>query len=525
MALVKRACGSVRSDRIDLVSTLLKKNISSFTQMTMDDILYATELLEAWENTQKVRFANGTLVTEAMMVCDMMDLRIPHLSHNSLLSDEKSRKEYLKMAGKDVHIKYATDGFDDFENDVDAITSGLDDTVTTIPETHSGRWPSDMVIQAPTVGLGLALGTGGFPRGKIVHFYGAKHSGKSMIAYRIGAKSQEQGIPVVLIDAEAAMDADFANSLGLDLDPKMLKVILPGNIEELSNTLIELSGKPYTVIVDSIASSASKVELTRDRTKKEARVGGNAKAWADTLAVIRTRLLLNGGTLILINQVRKNMDAGMFGDPNRPWGSDVIQHQVDISFLVTAAKESVDYFNKKGFKISRLHMKKNRFDDMTDIKIDLTYRPGNPYNTSLDLLRTCDKKISSGSSVTFGEMAKNVLVKNAAPSKDGKETVSNRGKFSIRIDPLMMSAIQADEPDFSEVAIDPIEGWEAPDNWFDVEVPDVDEENSEYFGLPNLHERPAVIWLNRHPVAAELISERMLNALKYKKDILNSENE
>lgn len=524
MVLVGKAVGSNRSDRLELASSLLEREVDSFTSLSREDIEFLIDMLLSWEKTQTVRLANGVLFTESMMICDMIEQDIPYLSEKSILSDTQSRKKYTSMreiTQKDMQDAYQKSDFSDFASNVLSATSKLSDTVTTIPEANHGRWAKHKVIQAPTTGLGLELGAGGFPRGKIFHFYGAKHSGKSMIAYQIAAMSQKQGIPVVIVDAEAAMDADFAENLGLDLSPELLKIVLPGNIEELSNLLIELSDKPYTIIVDSIASSASKIELTRDRSKKSARVGGTAIEWSNTLSVIRTRLLRSGCTLVLINQVRKNMDAGMYGDPNRPWGSDVIQHQVDISFYVTSANAK-DNLKDRGYKISRLHMKKNRFDDMTDVKIDMPFKPGFPYNKSIDHTISCEKSIGSGVPVVWGELADNVFRANHSATDDGTGIISKNGRFTLRIDPVMMKAILFDDEDFDAVDIEPSKDWEVPEdgNWSGADIPDTDTENSEFFTLPGLGVINAIKWLSKHPSANELIGQRMLNALNRKRDVI-----
>lgn len=528
MALISKSTGSNKADRLLLASSILQQPVDSFTDLDEEHIDTLLQALESWEKIQNIRFNNGIMTLESLMMVDMLNLEIPNLSENNHTSDNKSRRKYLKMkkmTQDDIKNKYGNKDFSGFASDIDDATKTLEDTIVSIPEASHGRWNIDKVIPAPTIGLGLDLGTGGIPRGKIVHLYGAKHSGKSQNAYQIGRMSQEQGIPVILIDTEAAMDSDFAENLGLDLDPSMFKLVMPGNIEELSNLLINLSGKPYTVIVDSIASTASKVELTRDRSKKEARVGGNAKTWADTLAVIRTRLYENGGTLVLINQVRADLNAGLYGDPEKPWGSESIQHQVDISFKVSAVKEQKDALKSKGYKISRMYMKKNRFDDMTDVVIDLPFKPGYPYNRCIDIARYCGKNIASGIAMSYGELAKNAI-RSDMFTENGETIESKRGRFVIRIDPLLLSAILEDDPDFDEVSIEPLEGWEPPadGNFYGIEIPDVDEENSEYFNIPGLHEASCIKWMAQHPTALAVLEQRLLNGLNHKQEVLDAEN-
>lgn len=531
MALFFKACGRNRTDRLRLASDLLGREVASFTDLDIDDINILIECFEDWERIQKVRLANGTLGIEALMVLDYLDGIRDTLADDSYLSTIQSRKGFVEMSRispEELRASYSKPAdLDSFMTKLESTTDSLKDTIITSPEVFDGRWPREMVINAPSVAMGLELGTGGIPRGRIVHLYGEKHSGKSQAAYQIGRMSQQQGIPVVLIDTEASLDADFAENLGLDtsMEHNLFRHIMPGNVEEVSEIVAALANEQCTIIIDSIASSVSIHEVERNKVDSSSRVGGVAKSWGDLFSIIRTRLFKSGATVILVNQVRSNLQAGLYGDPLRPWGGSAIEHQQDISFKITAAKEKANKL--KGYNISRFHMKKNRFDDMTEKKFDLFFKPGYPYNDCIGLARICDKVIAVGSSTTYGILSKNTLLKDYMWDDQAGKLIQKKNRYTIRIDPYLYSAILYDDPDFEgDVDLEPLEGWAPPEDFdfYKIDVPDVDEENSVYYTIPRQYEVTLIRWLADHPVAMDVIVQRFLNGLNRKAEVLDEEN-
>lgn len=330
------------------------------------------------------------------------------------------------------------------------------------------------------------------------------------MTFSIIAEAQKQGIPCILIDTEAAATGNLVQHLGVDVNK--LAVYNPQDLETVCTMLRKLSKKPALVVVDSIAASESSVELERNIKKDAPRVAGNAQLWKSTLSIVRPNLVESGGTFILVNQVRKNLNAGPYGNPDKPYGADAIHHNVDLSMCVRAVKEKNNTLEGSGYKVSRLAFDKNRFGEMTTV--DITFKPGYAYNKNVDLVRVCGEPIGKGAKVTYGELADNVLVKDHIADPQTGELTSKKNRWAIRIDPYMMAAMLEDAPDFDDVDITPV------DNFNPKEVPPVDVENSTYYTIPKLGEINAAAFMKNHPTAAYVISERLLNSLDRKHEVL-----
>lgn len=503
-----------KPDRISLVNTLLGTSITSFTQLTQNNVDDMVDMLSAWRTIQRHRFYSGTTWVEAEMLH-----HIAHNTDNGIIDyfdepTEQSRKAFIRTMAKlnyDVsEEKYAVD-MEKFDDDFDKIMHDIKDVSVSSLEAIEGRWPSWKLINSPTASLGLTLGIGGIPRGKIVHLWGKRHSGKSMLAHHFLAEAQKQGIPTVLIDAEAAATGDFVSHLGVDVDN--LRVLRPRDLESLCTILRKLSETPALVVVDSIASSESSAELERNLIDgKAARVGGNARLWAQTLSIIRTSLLENGGTLILINQVRSKMEAQQWEEKEKPYGSEAIQHQMDISIKVSGVKEKNPTLKSQGYHVSRLRFDKNRFSGNTHT-IDLPFKPGFPYNKSLDLVRICGEEIALGTGVSYGEAADNAIVTDKVWNDVDEKLISKKNRYTIKIDPAMMAAIRIDDEEFAEVDIEPLED-------FDIDnIPPMDKENYAYFTIPNVGALRAAAWLKNHPTARDVLVERLLDGLNVKREL------
>ena len=510
MALMGKAGIQDKVDRLRFASRVLRKKVDSYTTLGESDIELLLDTMRGWESAQEIRFANGTISCETAMTLEWMnnpDMLM--LSDKSFLPDAQSRRKFMEKNKLDVtQENYKIN--DDFDAIMDKALSGLSTGDAKRLTTTDGRWEDWKVIPTPTASMGLAMGIGGIPRGKMIQLWGKKHAGKSMLSYSIIAEAQKAGIKCVLIDAEAAATGDFIDRLGVDTEE--LRVVRPRDLEELCTILRRLAASGFLIVVDSIAASQSSIELERNLKKEHARVGGNAMLWSATLAILRAELVEHGTTVVLINQVRAKMDKSLYEDPDKPWGAESIQHNIDISMKVAAVTEKNPTLKENGYKISRCYIDKNRFSGDSN-RVDLHFKPGFPYNRSLDLVRACGEEVSKGSGITYGEMADNVLLENHAADDNG-ELISKNSRWAIRIDPLMMAAIQVDDEDFAEVDIEPLADWDQ------VTVPPIDKENSSYFTIPRVGVIPATRWLREHPTARMVIEQRMLDGLNNKRTMI-----
>lgn len=522
MALIAQVGATNRADRLSLASDLLDEEIKSFTDLTEEQIHILISKLDDWRKIQIHRWGNQSLLVESLMISELHENYAMIDNKDSILSTPQSRREFIKKMAKkhfDVSEENYTANLGDFQSKLTGVTSKLKHTNT--DETiyvNEGRWDDWQVIPAPATSLGLALGVGGIPRGKVVHVWGKKHAGKSMLSYQIAAESIKAEIPTVIIDAEAALDGKFATRLGVDVDSEYCTVVRPASLEDALDIIRGLSTTGATIIVDSISTLFSEVDLEKDLRQSD-RVGGTARLWIKTLGTIRTRILNSGATIILINQVRSNFEAGMYESKKKAWGSEGIQHQVDVSINVSKVKEDTNFLRERGFSISRLRFDKNRFSNTSETVVDLSFKPGNPYRKDIDVVKACGTAIDSTVKLTYGEMADNVLLKNhTANIEDPKQVSSTKNRYALRVDPYMARAILEDEPDFTDVAVEPMSDEEF--NKLEGSVPPVDTENYEYMTIPGLGEGNAIKWAIKHPSAIDVISERLLDGLNSRDRLL-----
>ena len=400
------------------------------------------------------------------------------------------------------------------QSSIDEISNRISSLILTGTDIYAKPEKELEIIKSPILSMDMILGTGGFPKGKIIHLWGGQHAGKSMFAFSSIKAAQDQGIPCVLIDIEAASDIELMRNIGIDTDK--LKIVLAGTLEGACTVIRDLSDTGAFIVVDSIGGAVSGNELSRNLSKDSPKVGGNAFLWGNTMGVIRTPAEIYGTTYMFINQVRAKIGA-MFGEPIRPSGPESILHNVDVSIFVSRAKEKNATLSSKGYYTSRFRIDKNRFSDSGD-SVTVPFKPGFSYNTPLDLVRIAKKNIHQSSQITYGELSKNIILADhiADPSNE-KEVKSGKNRFVIKVDPLMMRAILWDEEDFDSVKIEPVETWDG------FEVGEVDEDNYAYFTIPGAGELNAAKWFAKHQNAEYVITKRMPTYLQDRHEALKED--
>ena len=177
-------------------------------------------------------------------------------------------------------------------------------------------------IPTGSIGLDLALGVGGYPRGRVVEIYGPESSGKTTLTIHAIAEVQKQGGVAAFIDAEHAFDASYANSLGVDIDN--LYISQPDNGEqalEIADHLIS-SGAVDLIVVDSVAALTPKSEIDGDMG--DSKMGLHARLMSQALRKLTATINKTGSTLIFINQIRMKIGV-MFGNPETTTGGNALK--------------------------------------------------------------------------------------------------------------------------------------------------------------------------------------------------------
>jgi recombination protein RecA len=177
-------------------------------------------------------------------------------------------------------------------------------------------------IPTGSINLDLALGIGGYPRGRVVEIYGPESSGKTTLTIHAIAEVQKQGGVAAFIDAEHAFDSSYASALGVDVDN--LYISQPDNGEqalEIADHLIS-SGAVDLVIVDSVAALTPKSEIEGEMG--DSKMGLHARLMSQALRKLTATISKTNCTVIFINQIRMKIGV-MFGNPETTTGGNALK--------------------------------------------------------------------------------------------------------------------------------------------------------------------------------------------------------
>jgi len=178
------------------------------------------------------------------------------------------------------------------------------------------------VIPSGSLTLDIALGVGGYPRGRIIEIYGPESSGKTTLAIHAIAEANKMGEMCAMIDAEHAFDRNYAANLGVDMSK--LYVAQPDNGEqalEIAEKLIS-SGSMAVVVIDSVAALTPKAEIEGDMG--DSRMGLQARLMSQALRKITSIVSKTNTCVIFINQLREKIGV-MFGNPETTTGGNALK--------------------------------------------------------------------------------------------------------------------------------------------------------------------------------------------------------
>lgn len=192
-----------------------------------------------------------------------------------------------------------------------------------------GEQPHQKIDVIPTgcLTLDLALGIGGIPRGRVIEIYGPESSGKTTVSLHITAEAQKLGGTAAFIDAEHALDPDYAQKLGVNIDELYLSQ--PDNGEQALNIceMLVKSGSVDIVVVDSVAALTPKAEI--DGEMGDNHVGLQARMMSQALRKLTGIINKSNTTVIFINQLREKVGV-MFGSPETTTGGKALKFYSSI---------------------------------------------------------------------------------------------------------------------------------------------------------------------------------------------------
>lgn len=178
------------------------------------------------------------------------------------------------------------------------------------------------VVSTGSIGLDVALGIGGLPRGRVVEIYGPESSGKTTIATHVIAEAQKKGGMCAIIDAEHAFDSSYAQKLGVDVDNLLISQPDYGEQAlEIADRLI-LSGALDVVVIDSVAALVPKSELEGEMG--DSKMGLQARLMSQALRKLTATISKTNTICIFINQLREKIGV-MFGNPETTTGGNALK--------------------------------------------------------------------------------------------------------------------------------------------------------------------------------------------------------
>lgn len=258
------------------------------------------------------------------------------------------------------------------------------------------------VVSTGSIGLDSALGVGGLPKGRIVEIFGPESSGKTTLALHVIAESQKKGGVCAYIDAEHAMDPDYATKLGVNINNLLISQPDAGEQAlEITESLVR-SGKIDVVVIDSVAALTPKDEIEGDMGAHH--VGKQARLMSQALRKLTAITSKSGTIVIFINQIRMQIGV-MFGNPETTPGGKALKFYTSVRLDIRRIAQIKKGEDIMGGRV-RVKVVKNKVAaPFKQTEFDLMYNEGISLEGEIIALGEKMKLITkSGSSYSYGDI-------------------------------------------------------------------------------------------------------------------------
>ena len=291
------------------------------------------------------------------------------------------------------------------------------------------------VIPTGSVGLNIALGVGGYPRGRVIEIYGPESSGKTTLAIHAIAEAQKAGGIAAFIDAEHAFDRYYAEKLGVNTND--LLISQPDNGEqalEIADQLIR-SAAVDIVVIDSVAALTPKAELEGDMG--DSKMGLQARLMSQALRKLTANINKTNTTCIFINQLREKIGV-MFGNPETTTGGNALKFYASVRLDIRRIGQLKDGEDATGNQV-RVKVVKNKVaPPFRKAEFDIMYGEGiSRTGEIVDLGVEFNIIKKSGSWFSYGD------TKLSQGRNDNKNLLRDNPELAAELEAKIMETIKA----------------------------------------------------------------------------------